>query len=210
MSPRHARNITPSVTPSVAPSDAPTAAPVRLRVGAVTLDPRDGRAVILLLHGESGRVFPLWVGDDEAASVARAVRSANAATHAAAAAGPPDAQGLLAATLHLLGAGVEHVELTGIADRVVTALIAIGDAEGTTLLPARPSDAVALALRMNAPIFVHDALLTQVAARVADAEARTGSRAATAAEPVQLSQAERWNQLLAHLSTSRAPKSYEG
>jgi bifunctional DNase/RNase len=185
-----------------APRGSPHLAQVKLRVGAVTLDPRDGRAVILLVHGESGRVFPLWVGDDEAAAVARALRPAPL--------GPSsDTQGLLAAAVASLGASVEHVEITGIVDRVVTATIALGDAEGTTILPARPSDAVALALRMNAPIFVHDELLSQVASRVADAEARTGSRTA-AAEPVQLSQAERWNQLLAHLSTSRSPKSYEG
>lgn len=171
-----------------------------LHVSAVSLDPRDGRPVVLLIHGATGRVFPLWVGDDEAAAVSRALRG-----------GPTtDAQGLLAAAVHSLGASVEHVEITGIIDRVVTATIALGDAHGTITLPARPSDAVALALRANAPIFVHEVLLAQVASRVADAEARTGSRTASAAEPVPLSQAERWNQLLAHLSTQRSPKSYEG
>ena len=177
---------------------------VQLGVGAVTLDPRDGRPVILLVHAETGRVFPLWVGDDEAAAIARASRPSAFAPD------PPGPEALLAAVITSLGAQIEHVEITGITDRVVMAAIALADAEGTTLLPARSSDAVALALRMNAPIFVPDELLSQVAARVADAEARTGSRTATAAEPVPLSQAERWNQLLAHLSTSRAPKSYEG
>ena len=187
---------------------SPQPGQVKLRVGALALDPRDGRPVILLVHGETGRVFPLWVGDDEAAAVARALR--RGPTDARSDAALPDTQDLLAATIACLGASVEHVELTGIVDRVVTATIALGDADGTIILPARPSDAVALALRMNAPIFVHDELLSQIASRVADAEARTGSRTATAAEPVQLSQAERWNQLLAHLSTSRSPKSYEG
>lgn len=109
-----------------------------------------------------------------------------------------------------LGARIDHVELTGVVDRVVTAVVVLGDAEGSVQLNARASDAIAVALHMHAPIVVHDELLSQVAVRVADAEARTGSRSATAAEPVQLSQAERWNQLLAHLSTSRSPKSYEG
>ena len=148
-------------------------------------------------------MFPLWVGDDEAAAVARAVtgRAQGSST---------DTHGLLAIAVRTLGASVEHVEITGIIDRVVTAQVALADAEGTTLLSARPSDAIALALRMGAPILVHEELLTQVAARVADAEARTGNRTTAAAEPVQLSQAERWNQLLAHLSSSRPPKSFEG
>jgi uncharacterized protein len=174
---------------------------VLLSVGAVTLDPRDGRAVVILVHHESGRVFPLWVGDDEAAAIARALSGAAPSS---------DTHGLLAQTLIALGGHVEHVAITGVSSGVVSAHVAIGDADGTTVLQARPSDAVAVALRMNAPILVHDELLAHVAARVADAEARTGGRTPAAAEPVQLSQAERWNQLLAHLSTSRPPKSYEG
>jgi uncharacterized protein len=178
-------------------------------VGAVTLDPRDGRAVVLLVHDappRAPRVFPVWVGDDEAASIARALSARPHGEHVK----MPDTQSLLVATVEALGARIEHVELTGVVDRVVTAVVVLGDAEGSVQLNARASDAIAIALHMDAPIVVHDELLSQVAVRVADAEARTGSRSATAAEPVQLSQAERWNQLLAHLSTSRSPKSYEG
>lgn len=183
---------------------------VRLRVGAITLDPRDGRAVVLLVHdapNRAARVFPVWVGDDEAASIARALASSVSTSNDERV---PDTQVLLVNTVQALGAIVDHVELTGVVDRVVTAHIVLGDAEGNVQLAARASDAIAIALHMNAPVVVHDDLLSQVAMRVADAEARTGSRSATAAEPVQLSQAERWNQLLAHLSTSRSPKSYQG
>lgn len=178
-------------------------------MGAVTLDPRDGRAVVLLVHDappRAPRVFPVWLGDDEAASIARALSARPGEPVKSA----PDTQSLLVATVCALGARIDHVELTGVVDRVVTAVVVLSDAEGSVQLPARASDAIAVALHMHAPIVVHDDLLSQVAVRVADAEARTGSRSAMAAEPVQLSQAERWNQLLAHLSTSRAPKSYEG
>ncbi len=121
-----------------------------------------------------------------------------------------DSRGLLAAVLARLGASLEHIEITGVVDGVVTATVAIGDAAGTVVLPARASDALALALRMDAPILVADDVLSLVAARVAEAETRTGSRPPMAAEPASMSQAERWNQLLAHLSTSRSPKRYEG
>jgi bifunctional DNase/RNase len=180
---------------------------VRLRVGGVTLDPRDGRAVILMVEERGSRVFPLWVGDDEAAAVARALSGRGQSSST-------DTHGLLAAAVRTLGAGVAHVEITGVVSSVVTAAVVtasvhLADADGNTALPARPSDAIALALRMGAPVLVDEELLAQVAARVADAEART-SRNAVAAEPVQMSQAERWNQLLAHLSSSRSPKNFEG
>jgi bifunctional DNase/RNase len=159
--------------------------------------------VVLLVEQPGVRVFPLWMSDDEAAAIARALAGRGQSSST-------DTHGLLAASIRSLGASVEHVELTGVLSSVVTATIALGDAEGATELQARPSDAIALALRMSAPILVNDELLAQVSARVAEAEARTGSRNPTAAEPIQMSQAERWNQLLAHLSSSRSPKNYEG
>lgn len=174
---------------------------VPLRVAGLTLDPRDGRAVVVLAHEPSGRVFPLWVADDDAAGIARALSGGGQSSST-------DTHGLLWATVRSLGAGVEHVELNGALHSVVTAAVTLADAAGPVVLAARPSDAVALALRAGAPILVHEELLAQVAARVSDAQARTAGRGPTAAEPVQMTPAERWNALLAHLST--LPKPYEG
>lgn len=172
-----------------------------LRVAGVTLDPRDGRAVVVLVHEDSGRAFPLWVADDDAAAIARAVAGRGQSSST-------DTHGLLWAAVRSLGAAVEHVELNGALHSVVTAAVTLADAEGPVVLAARASDAVALALRAGAPVLVHEELLQQVATRLADAEARTAGRGPTAAEPVQMTPAERWNALLAHLST--LPKPYEG
>ena len=174
---------------------------VPLRVAGVTLDPRDGKAVVVLAHEPSGRSFPLWVADDDAAGIARAVSGRGQSSST-------DTHGLLWAAVRSLGAAVEHVELNGALQSVVTAAVTLSDAAGPIVLAARASDAVALALRAGAPILVNEELLDQVAARLADAEARTADHGPTAAEPVQMTPAERWNALLAHLST--LPKPYEG
>jgi uncharacterized protein len=174
---------------------------VRLTVQGIELDARDGRAVVLLAHEETERCFPLWLGDHEAQALARAVGRAPAA---------PDAIEALANVISGLGAKLAHVEITGAIHRVVTAALIVADAHGHLAIPARASDAITLALRLHAPILVPEELLAQVAARVADAEARTQSRPPAAAEPVLLSTAERWNTLLAHLSQSGSPKIYEG
>lgn len=173
-----------------------------IRVATVTLDPRDGRAVILLVHEESGGVFPLWVADGEAAAVARAISGRVPASST-------DAHALLAGVIRILGARVEHVEITGVLAGVVMAEVVLADGDGRTALSARPSDAVVLALSSGAPILVHKELLRQVAERVAEAEDRTSARAALATPP-PLTPAERWTQLLAHLSSSRSPKNFEG
>ena len=152
-----------------------------------------------MLVDDKGRVFPLWVSDDEASAIARALAGRGQSSST-------DTHGLLAPAVRSLGATVDHVEITGVIASVVTATVALSDADGIFELAARPSDALALALRSEASILVHDDLLAQVAARVADAEARSGSRNPAGAEPIQMSQAERWNQLLAHLSSSRSPE----
>lgn len=174
---------------------------IPLRVAGVTLDPRDGRAIVVLVDDESGRAFPLWGADDAAAAIARAVEGRGQSSST-------DTHGLLWAAVRTLGAGVEHVELNGALHGVVSAAVTLADAAGPITLAARASDAIALALRAGAPVLVHDELLAQVAARLADAEARTSGHGPAAAEPVQMTPAERWNALLAHLST--LPKPYEG
>jgi bifunctional DNase/RNase len=172
-----------------------------LSVQGIQLDSRDGRAILVLADEDTERCFPLWLGDHEAQSIARALGRAAAA---------PDAIEVLAGMICGLGAKLVHVEVTGAVHRVVTAALVVADASGHIAIPARASDAIALALRLDAPILVPDELLSQVAARVADAEARTQSRPPAAAESVLLSTAERWNTLLAHLSQSGSPKIYEG
>lgn len=174
---------------------------VRLTVQSIELDPRDGRAVLFLAHEDSERCFPLWLGDAEAHAISRALGRTPAA---------PDVVELLAQAVVGLGAQLVQVEITGAVHRTVTAAVVIADAHGHLALPARASDAIALALRLDAPILVPEELLAHVAARVSDAEARTQSRPPAAAEQVLLSPAERWNALLAHLSQAGSDKIYEG
>src|SRR5690606_29064144 len=78
---------------------------VGLSVAALTLDPRDGRAVLLLVHAPSERVFPLWLDERDAAALARAAHGRHTS--------PPDPQDLGAALLDVTGARVEHAALLG-------------------------------------------------------------------------------------------------
>jgi bifunctional DNase/RNase len=151
---------------------------------------------LLLTHEESGRIFPLWLGDAEASSVARALEGPRPSS--------PDTHDLMWRIVDRLGAGVEHVEIRALAGGVLEAAVALSHIDEPILLDARVSDAVALALRSGAPILVSEELLETIAGRVREAEARMGPRpVSAAAEPVVQSAAERWNQLLAHLGGQR-------
>ena len=166
---------------------------VQLELVDLTLDPRDGRAVVVLEHRASGRIFPLWVDEREAAALARA-STAKATPR-------PDPQELLFAVILALGAGVQRVNIARVTGGVVHAELRLLHGDEVVALDARPSDAIAVALRSGAPIVVEEDLLDQVSARVREAEARAlpASRG-TGAERLVQSPAERWNILLEHLS----------
>ena len=195
------------------PSPAPDAAKpalkgatglVELVVADLKLDPRDGTAVALLRDRVHNRVFPIWLADAAARALGRA-RLADDDRESSA-----DSYALLFHAIEALGATVEHVELSDVSRGVVTAQIALFDGERAQVLAARASDAIALACRASAPILCSELLLMRVHARVLEAVSRSHAERHGAAEPMAQSPAERWSQLLAHLSRQNVGKIYEG
>lgn len=128
---------------------------VQVRVAGVAVDGAGDHVILLKplddLPGE-GRVLPIWIGSQEATSILIAVEGAQAPR--------PLAHDLMQAMLTSLGATVARVEITRIEDGTFYAEITIA-ASGTVVLDARPSDAVALASRTGAPIFVADDVLAE-------------------------------------------------
>lgn len=128
---------------------------VQVRVAGVAVD-AVGDHVILLkpvdaLPGE-GRVLPIWIGSQEATSILIAVEGAEAPR--------PLAHDLMRAMLTALDAKVARVEVTRVEDGTFFAEVTLA-ADGVVTLDARPSDAVALATRTGAPIFVADDVLDE-------------------------------------------------
>ncbi|ALJ19437.1 bifunctional nuclease family protein [Microbacterium sp. No. 7] len=129
---------------------------VQVRVAGVAVDPA-GQHVILLrpLGAQEGppRVLPIWIGAQEAASILVAVEGAATAR--------PLAHDLMRTMLETLGASVEHVEVTRIDGGTYYAEVTLHAAGVSHRIDARPSDAVALACRTGAAIFVADAVLDE-------------------------------------------------
>lgn len=126
---------------------------VQVRVAGVALDAA-GQHVILLkpldaLPGE-GTIVPIWIGAQEATSILIAVEGAIAPR--------PLAHDLMISLLENLDASVDKVEVTRIDDGTFYAEVTLTTSSGIRVLDARPSDAVALASRAAAPIWVADAV----------------------------------------------------
>jgi bifunctional DNase/RNase len=159
----------------------------------IAIDPRDARAV-LVLQDASGRTLPLWVDDAAAAAVAAAVRGGRRTVSPAA---------LLVAALEATGGAIARVELCGLVDGALRAVVVLIGALGEVELSARTSHAIAAALVQGCPIVVDPLLLAHVDDRVVEAAARmqaaVDARQSAVDEPHVQSTTERWNTLLEHL-----------
>ncbi len=129
---------------------------VQVRVAGVALDSSGGHVILLKpmedLSAE-GRMVPIWIGEQEATSILIAVEGATPPR--------PLAHDLMRALLGTVGADVERVDITRIDGGTFYAEITVTTGSGPRVVDARPSDAVALASRTGAPLFVADAVMEE-------------------------------------------------
>ena len=129
---------------------------VQVRVAGVALVAA-GQHVLLLkpvdqIPGD-GLVLPIWIGQLEATSILVAVENADVPR--------PLAHDLMGLMLTALDASATRVEVTRIEDGTFFAEITISTALGDRIVDARPSDAIALASRVGAPMWVADDVLAE-------------------------------------------------
>lgn len=129
---------------------------IRVRVVGVALDPAQ-QHVILLKPVDTGtdgdRVLPVWIGPQEAMSILVAVEGTPTPR--------PLAHDLMTAMLGELSASVDRVEVTHLDEGTFHARVILNTAVGQRTFDARPSDAIALGARVDAPIWVADAVFEE-------------------------------------------------
>jgi bifunctional DNase/RNase len=124
---------------------------VAVRVAGVALDEVADSPVVILEELEGGRRLPIWIGLSEAHSIA--------AKLAAETPPRPNSHDLAQRLIEGLEGRVERVVVTALRDGIYYARIDLVHAGRTLEIDARPSDAIAIALRLSAPLFVASALL---------------------------------------------------
>jgi uncharacterized protein len=129
---------------------------VQVRVVGLAVDSRSQPVILLkpiLEEPGTGTMLPIWIGAQEATSIFIAVEGAEAPR--------PLAHDLMKTLLDTVGAEVERVEVTKIEAGTFYAEITLRTREGRRILDARPSDSIALAARVDAPIWVADEVLEE-------------------------------------------------
>ena len=130
--------------------------PIRMEVRGLMLDPSSNNPIVVLRDPESQTFLPIWIGLFEASAIQLGLENANSAR--------PRTHDLLAAILDTLGGKVSKVVVKDLKEQTFYAVIHVEQNDRHLEIDARPSDAIALALRTKAPVFVHPAVLEKAQA----------------------------------------------
>jgi bifunctional DNase/RNase len=128
-----------------------------LDVLGISVEAGDHGPLVLLREQEAPhRVLPITIGEPEAVAIAVAL------AHDA----PPRplTHDLLAVLIESLDAQVTQVEVTEVREGTFVAQLSLRGRTGSVTIDSRPSDAIALALRVEAPVFASDAVMDQAGA----------------------------------------------
>jgi hypothetical protein len=124
---------------------------IPMSIKGLMMDPITNMPIVILHDPEGHRVLPIWVGVFEANAIALQIE--NVATPR------PMTHDLLRNVLQELRAEVDKIVVTDLRENTFFALIHLHVGPAPLVIDARPSDAIALALRTQAPIFVEDSVL---------------------------------------------------
>lgn len=120
---------------------------IEVKIRALMMDPSSGTPIIILKDVQSDTMLPIWVGAYEANAIALEIEKI--------APPRPMTHDLLRNLITELGVHVERVVVTSLRDNTFFAVIEMRNSEGDRMvLDSRPSDAIALALRADCPIYV--------------------------------------------------------
>jgi bifunctional DNase/RNase len=131
---------------------------IEMTIKGLMVDPVTNSPIIILRDKEGQRVLPIWVGIFEANAIALQIENVSTPR--------PMTHDLLRNVIHDLKATVQKVVVCDLQDNTFYALIHLALNGETLAIDARPSDAIALALRTRAPIFVEDTVIDR--AKTAD------------------------------------------
>jgi len=125
---------------------------VEVKIGALIMDPNTNTPIVVLKGIESDTVLPIWVGAFEANAIALEIEKIVPQR--------PMTHDLLRNVIIECGLHASRVVVTDLLDNTFYASVELSDDNDELVtMDARPSDAIALALRLDCPIFVRQKVL---------------------------------------------------
>lgn len=125
---------------------------VEVKIGALIMDPNTNTPIVVLKGVNSETVLPIWVGSSEANAIALEIEKIVPQR--------PMTHDLLRNLIIECNLSASRIIITDLLENTFYALIELNDRNGEPVsIDARPSDAIALALRLDCPIFVKQNVL---------------------------------------------------
>ncbi|MEN6465979.1 MAG: bifunctional nuclease family protein [Syntrophaceae bacterium] len=122
-----------------------------MKVSGLTIDPLTNTPIVILKDMEDKRALPIWIGLFEASAIATELEKISFSR--------PMTHDLMNELLKNLDIQVTMIEINDLKDNTFFAMIHLLKNANAIKVDSRPSDAIALALRANAPIFVDEKVI---------------------------------------------------
>jgi uncharacterized protein len=135
---------------------------IELSLVGVRVELPTNQPIVLLKEADGHRYLPIWVGAVEATAIAFALQGIQTPR--------PMTHDLLRDILNETDITVDRVLINELVDQTFFAVIRLHTAGDTKEVSSRPSDAIALAVRVNVPIFADEEVLDQAGIELRDEE----------------------------------------
>jgi len=126
-----------------------------MQIYGVSFDLVGKQPIVLLKTAEGNKFLPIWIGHPEAAAILMKLQSASTPR--------PMTHDLVTEMLEQLGAQVVRITVTELRENTFYAQITVQQDGSEVDIDSRPSDAIALAIRADAPIFAADEVIEESA-----------------------------------------------
>lgn len=147
---------------------------IEVFVESIRVNMANYKRVVMLKEKQDGRYLPIWIGHFEADAIAIPLQNVQVSR--------PLTHDLLRSVISALGARVLSVVINDLADDTFFAKLVL-DADGRHLeIDSRPSDAIALAVRLGVPIYVAESVLDQAGMKLDTEEEGEEEQALTEGE----------------------------
>ena len=159
---------------------------VEVKVQSLGLDRTSNTPVVILQEKDGSRVLPIWIGPGEASAIAMELAGMKFSR--------PLTHDLFASVILGFGGSLKRVMITRVVENTYYAELIIQRGSELITIDARPSDSIAIALRMNATIFTTDDLLEHTSVEISEAgdptsmipEAESGEEGQSGLSPDEL------------------------
>lgn len=124
---------------------------IEMKIRGLMIDPTANTPIVILKDVNSDTMLPIWVGAYEANAIALEIEKI--------APQRPMTHDLLKNVIEQMGASVKRIVVTDLIENTFYAVIELLMGQRTIFLDSRPSDAIALALRSDCPIYVNEEVI---------------------------------------------------